>query len=106
MKARLGKYSGLRSTTGRLKNSLSGCITTLSLISCLFTVTFAASASTIPGDIYVYTSPGNYIDITAEYHEDPIILLNGVEVEIYPNYSNGLVYNGSGDVLGFIAAPD
>jgi hypothetical protein len=57
----------------------------------------------ITAEIYIYTSPGVYVDVTSEYHEDPIISINGIQVQIYPDYSNGVVYDGSGNAIGFIS---
>lgn len=69
---------------------------------CLSLSLRALAITYVTGDIYVYTSPGVLSDVTAEYHEDPIITINGVPVQIYPNYNNGYVYDAAGDVLGFI----
>jgi signal peptidase I len=60
--------------------------------------------SIIVGDVYVYTAPGVYVDITAALHEDPVYLLNGVEVLVVPDYSNDVVYDGNGNIIGFVGS--
>ena len=89
----------------RIKGALKYFAAAAGAALCLFGLPAASSADTlIAGDIYVYTSPGVYADVTSLVHQDPIISINGQDVLVVPNYNTGVVYDGNGNVIGFIAA--
>jgi hypothetical protein len=94
------RASRLRRKMGTVKSIATVVSAALGLL-VLSTASFAQTL--VPGDVYVYTSPGVYEDVTAAIHEDPIILIGSQYVDVIPNYTTGVVYDGNGNVIGFVA---
>jgi len=89
----------------RLKVKMRSVAAAAAVIFCVLTLQVRSLADTIvAGDIYVYIAPGIYIDITAALHEDPIYCLNGQNVLVVPDFLNDVVYDGNGNVIGFVGA--